>query len=61
MPKNIIFNAFNPRSDFIRYKLVVQYDNRLCNRRGQFVSKFEIEKYKVCGKLILPQKMERNF
>ena len=23
--------------------------------------KFEIEKYKVCGKLILPKKMERHF
>ena len=30
----------------------------LHNRLGQFVSKFEIEKYTVCGKLILPNKME---
>ena len=30
-------------------------------RLGQLVSKFEIEKYTVSGKLILPKKMERHF
>ena len=30
--------------------------SRLFSRLGQFVSKFEIEKYTVCGKLILPKK-----
>ena len=30
------------------------------NRLGQFVSKFEVEKYTVCGKLIFPKKMERH-
>ena len=30
------------------------------SRLGQFVSKFENEKYTVCGKLILPKEMERH-
>ena len=33
----------------------------LHNRLGQFVSKFEIEKYTVCGKLILPKKWKEIF
>ena len=33
----------------------------LHNRLGQFVSKFEIEKYTVCGKHILPKQIERHF
>ena len=30
-------------------------------RLGQLVLKFEIEKYTVSGKLILPKKMEKHF
>ena len=36
----------------------------MCSRLGQFVTKFEIEKYTVCGKLILPKKLKdikKNF
>ena len=35
---------------------MVLSDQQLCNRLGQFVSKFENGNYTVCGKLILPKK-----
>ena len=40
--------------------LVIENDN-IYIRLGQFVSKFEIEKYTVCGKLILPKKWKGIF